>query len=688
MAEVKIEEKKYGVIFKMEGCNFFVSEDVIPVECKIFHRGVLQSFNFKGIKKSDLIVKEIFRKTHVIPTQLKTDITDIKDRMYALFYILEFDFTNGTHFEKNIYKSALLGAIASLFSAFDKNTNYNNILNDQFRRKFRNTIYHLDCVFERTPVSTLKILILHFYEHCRSELSDHHDFPSVSNHVNEDEKLKLSFSNLLVSCLNIQSIYYEWKESVIIELAEKKENLSNIIQYFNKNPESHSLENFPREKSLAIRGNAIGLYIAQLSGAAMSLLKGRAYQTSENDEIENASLTKEQKKEIEEKYGNFIQIGSAFRHNEILYSTLTEKFNIKIPECTQPSQQSNFVANHFGIFSIKNKAVPKEEEKIQLISKLNMPTEKSVIGILPNGDIVSEDHYNKTISILDNETNKCKHEINMNFAMDHFCYAGRRNVVLLKNNFLAVALFQYIHIFNIKERSQKTLIQKDGGVFVLLEMPDGRLATGNGGNMIYIWNIDTGKCEVALVADGGGSVCALTLSPSGQLVSGGNNGIIQIWNIEDAKCEKRLEVICQEKITASYVSHTGCEVRSHFQDGGSVTSLVISENGQIIAGYGDKKIRVWDIHQEKYTRIFVGHEAWPNGLILLSNGHLISASTDGALSVWSNDTCLLTMKLNHEIDQIKLIDGSRLCVINSREVLILKLSELILKSSLQIQRLV
>lgn len=353
-----VEEVEYGVKIKFLICDFFVSEDVIPDECKIYEDGVLY-FNLKGIDFSDLIVKEIFRRRCFDIEDAETDISAIKIRMYALLNILKFDISHSSELEIRIYKSALLGAMGSLITALDENAVFCNVLNTQFKSKLRNATFHWDRVLDGVAEGILRTLFLHMYEHCRCELASHHHFPSLADLIKENEKFESEFKWIVEKCINTHSVFYEWKESVLEKLAKQKSTLSEIIAYCNNDPTSHSKGEYKRKTAIAIRGNAIGLYIARLSAGAMSLLKGRAHQLAKKKEegigIEASSLTQEEKKKVQQAYGRFIRHGCAFRHNELNYTELPKLFHVKIAIPRKPTHRNK--PRHQRVINKQGKAI-------------------------------------------------------------------------------------------------------------------------------------------------------------------------------------------------------------------------------------------------------------------------------------------------------------------------------------------
>jgi WD40 repeat protein len=58
---------------------------------------------------------------------------------------------------------------------------------------------------------------------------------------------------------------------------------------------------------------------------------------------------------------------------------------------------------------------------------------------------------------------------------------------------------------------------------------------------------------------------------------------------------------------------------------------------KIASGARDWKIKLWSVVSEKEMKTFSGHSDWVMSLVLLSNGHLTSASSDRTIRLWNLD---------------------------------------------------
>ena len=59
-----------------------------------------------------------------------------------------------------------------------------------------------------------------------------------------------------------------------------------------------------------------------------------------------------------------------------------------------------------------------------------------------------------------------------------------------------------------------------------------------------------------------------------------------------------------------------------------VRALVFIENGYLASGSYDKKIKIWDIKQDRLIRTLEGHTYWVTALAYQQNGYLSSGSED------------------------------------------------------------
>ncbi len=210
---------------------------------------------------------------------------------------------------------------------------YSDVINKQFKAKLRNVSFHFTDIILRESVENLRLLFSHLYEHCRQELAASHSFPALTQPFRVEDRISTEFVSLIRTIIGINKFANEDEKTIVEGLPNLKIYLDTIITYFNQHPESHSQGPVSRETALAIRGNAIGLLIAQISSATMAIAECRVKGTT----VGTNSLTVEQRKKIKAKYERYIHIGNQFRHAEILYTELPRRFRLKKTHAAQAS---------------------------------------------------------------------------------------------------------------------------------------------------------------------------------------------------------------------------------------------------------------------------------------------------------------------------------------------------------------
>jgi WD40 repeat protein len=129
-------------------------------------------------------------------------------------------------------------------------------------------------------------------------------------------------------------------------------------------------------------------------------------------------------------------------------------------------------------------------------------------------------------------------------------------------------------------------------------------------NILKIWNMQTGECEMILRGHIDRiSYCAVLSSE--RIFSVSYNGTVKVWNVTTGKCEETLEG------DSAYVS--GCTVLP---------------DGRIVYGAWNG-IKIWNLQTKKCELTFVGHIANLSRCIVLPDGRLVSCSEDGMLKIWS-----------------------------------------------------
>jgi WD40 repeat protein len=129
------------------------------------------------------------------------------------------------------------------------------------------------------------------------------------------------------------------------------------------------------------------------------------------------------------------------------------------------------------------------------------------------------------------------------------------------------------------------------------------------------------------------TVSSLLLTQNGELISGSCDKRIKIWDMNTEKCIKTI---------------SGNQK--------AIYALAINRRGQVISGSMNNSIKVWDLESGVCVQTLRGHEDWTNALVFSEdNDLLISGSNDSTIKIWDFNTgrCLKTL-IGHSNDVIKM----------------------------------
>ncbi len=157
-------------------------------------------------------------------------------------------------------------------------------------------------------------------------------------------------------------------------------------------------------------------------------------------------------------------------------------------------------------------------------------------------------------------------------------------------------------------------------IYCAASSPDGRLlATGSYDRRILLWDIASKKILIELTGHNG-AIYDLDFDPSGQLLATASaDQTIKVWRVASGE---RLDTLGQPE--------------------GEQRAVRFSPDGQLLyAGGADKQIRQWQVVSREQPAINplliarYAHEADIVQLAFLSDGRLLSASTDRTVKLWS-----------------------------------------------------
>jgi WD40 repeat protein len=144
-----------------------------------------------------------------------------------------------------------------------------------------------------------------------------------------------------------------------------------------------------------------------------------------------------------------------------------------------------------------------------------------------------------------------------------------------------------------------------------------RAVTGAQGNPVRVWDVETGRCVVALDEHSVGS-WGMTWSQDGRhIVFGPRDGAVQVWDLESGG-------LC-----------------SHVLEGhsGFIRCVDVSSDGcRVLSGSGsirDPTVRLWDVESDRCLRIMEGHSDGIYDVALdPSQRRALSGSRDTTVRLW------------------------------------------------------
>ena len=209
----------------------------------------------------------------------------------------------------------------------------------------------------------------------------------------------------------------------------------------------------------------------------------------------------------------------------------------------------------------------------------------------------------------------------------------------------------------------KTLTEHKGGILSLVELQDGRIASGDGRGAIKTWNVNEGR-EIRALTGHTDCVNSLVLLKDGRLVSGSADRTIKVWNLRD-----------------------GSLIRSITGHAGKISSLVLLPDGKIASACWNGTIKIWNVNDGSLIRTLAGHEYAIDALVLLKGDRIASGAFDSTIKIWNvNDGSLIQRLSDWRIgivySLVLLKDGSLAGASDDKTIKIFDVNDWSLKTTL------
>jgi WD40 repeat protein len=204
----------------------------------------------------------------------------------------------------------------------------------------------------------------------------------------------------------------------------------------------------------------------------------------------------------------------------------------------------------------------------------------------------------------------------------------------------------------------------------LISLNGSRIASGDLGGCIKIWDVNTMNCELSIENAHSGSIRSIVKLNGGRIASSGDNLLshsshhIKVWNIETGHCEQVFDghcgsVYCILQMTCGSIALAGIDGNiTIWKSVSSTRALLRSNTGSGAVGDAANSTQAvvevnTNMHDKGYTEVkaLYGHKSTIRALAQLRNGHIASGSDDNTIRIWdvspkaaSSRECLMVLR--------------------------------------------
>jgi len=222
-------------------------------------------------------------------------------------------------------------------------------------------------------------------------------------------------------------------------------------------------------------------------------------------------------------------------------------------------------------------------------------------------------------------------------------------------------------------------------VGALAVLGDGRLASGDEGGIVRLWNTWRGGEATAVLEGPGGEIHGLVALPDGHrlaigtyryssyILKPGGNGYVEVWDagvVPPTRCttidcgsgvealtalpDGRLAAGCADGSVRLVEVGTGTGAVTATLKGHTCTvySLAVLPDGTLASGSADNSVRLWDVGAQTCVATLAGHTSNVYALTVLADGRLASGSIDKTVRLWDVATRACVGVLEGHRDQV------------------------------------
>jgi WD40 repeat protein len=219
-------------------------------------------------------------------------------------------------------------------------------------------------------------------------------------------------------------------------------------------------------------------------------------------------------------------------------------------------------------------------------------------------------------------------------------------------------------------------IKRDDEIKVLNVSPDGGIAiTAPFGNLLYLWDTQTGESLGVLQGHSGNITAAVFSLDAARVLSADRHGVIRFWDIQGKTCLNVFPCRAQslaisadgsfaiaagdDRVIRVWDTETGACLRKLEGHSGDIRAIALSLYGDVLfSAAGDKTVRVWDIKEGRCIGIKEHHSVISQLAII--NGDLMLGDTAGEVTAMTVRNHKLPVVGPEEIREILAKNGDRM----------------------------
>ena len=176
-----------------------------------------------------------------------------------------------------------------------------------------------------------------------------------------------------------------------------------------------------------------------------------------------------------------------------------------------------------------------------------------------------------------------------------------------------------VRLWDLAAGTNTTTLKHGGGVWSVSFSPDGMTLASASEGTVKLWDVATGENTAILEGDEY-QIYSVSYSPdAGILASGATYGTVKVWNLKRSRVD----------------TYTG--------QGGGVTAVAFSPDGEILASATEGSVFLWDVSTGEATHIS-GYMDFPSllsGLAFSPDGATLASTAflwDGSIDLWDVST--------------------------------------------------